>query len=117
MKRDQCDIVPGLCSELGTSEEEGLTLTSPEEFEQRRREYGSSRLPEPRAKCFLQLVYECIFGDMIMVLLVLAAVATLVIDLIVEEDKKVAWMEGTGILAAVAIVSLVTAWQDYRKEQ
>jgi len=32
-------------------------------------------------------------------------------------DRAHAWIEGAGILIAVAIVSGVTAWSDYTKEQ
>jgi hypothetical protein len=32
------------------------------------------------------------------------------------EKLKTAWIEGFAILMAVAVVSLVSAWSDYKKE-
>jgi Ca2+ transporting ATPase len=48
--------------------------------------------------------------------LVVAAVISIVISMIFEENKKLAWVEGAAILVAVAVVSLVTAYNDYKKE-
>lgn len=55
--------------------------------------------------------------DMILKALVIAGIASIIINLILEEDERAtAWIEGVAILLAVAIVVLVTAWNDLKKE-
>ena len=49
-------------------------------------------------------------------ILIVAAVISIAISMVFEEDKSLAWIEGAAILAAVAVVSLVTAVNDYKKE-
>lgn len=56
--------------------------------------------------------------DMILKALVVAGIASIIINLILEEDERAtAWIEGVAILLAVAIVVFVTAWNDLKKEQ
>jgi Ca2+ transporting ATPase len=50
-------------------------------------------------------------------ILIVAAIISLVIDMYFEENKKTAWIEGAAILIAVLIVSVVTAYNDYKKEE
>ena len=55
--------------------------------------------------------------DLILKALVIAGIASIIINLILEEDERAtAWIEGVAILLAVAIVVLVTAWNDLKKE-
>lgn len=42
---------------------------------------------------------------------------SLVLGVTVEEQKNIAWIEGAAILAAVAIVVIMTAIQDWTKER
>ena len=56
--------------------------------------------------------------DLILKALVVAGIASIIINLILEEDERAtAWIEGVAILLAVAIVVFVTAWNDLKKEQ
>ena len=48
--------------------------------------------------------------------LIVAAIISIAISMVFEKDKALAWIEGAAILVAVAVVSLVTAWNDYQKE-
>ena len=54
--------------------------------------------------------------DLMLKILIVSAVISIAISMVFEEDKALAWIEGAAILAAVAVVSLVTAWNDYQKE-
>ena len=49
-------------------------------------------------------------------ILIVAAVISIAISMVFEENKALAWVEGAAILVAVAVVSLVTAFNDYKKE-
>jgi len=49
-------------------------------------------------------------------ILIVAAVISIVISMIFEHDKRIAWIEGAAILIAVVVVTLVTAVNDYKKE-
>ena len=49
-------------------------------------------------------------------ILIVAAIISIVISMIFEHNKAIAWIEGAAILVAVAVVSIVTAVNDYKKE-
>jgi hypothetical protein len=51
--------------------------------------------------------------------LIVCAVFSITVDMSFASDKERghAWIEGTAILIAVAVVSFVTAWSDYSKEK
>ena len=55
--------------------------------------------------------------DKTLLILIIAALVSLVLGVTVEEQKNIAWIEGAAILAAVGIVVLVTAIQDWTKER
>jgi len=50
--------------------------------------------------------------------LIVCAIVSIVVDMSLAdpEDYSHAWVEGAAILIAVAVVSLVGAWSDYKKE-
>lgn len=56
--------------------------------------------------------------DLILKILIIAGIASIIINLIMEEESErgTAWIEGFAILLAVAIVVIVTAWNDLKKE-
>ena len=54
--------------------------------------------------------------DFMLKILIVAAVISIAISMVFEENKALAWVEGAAILVAVAVVSLVTAFNDYKKE-
>lgn len=56
--------------------------------------------------------------DLMLKILIVSAFVSMIISLIfAEENKAVAWIEGGAILVAVFVVSGVTAWNDYKKEE
>jgi predicted branched-subunit amino acid permease len=48
--------------------------------------------------------------------LIVAAFISIVISMIFEHNKSIAWIEGAAILGAVTVVTLVTAYNDFAKE-
>ena len=70
-----------------------------------------------KIKTFWELCWEA-FDDLILKALVVAGIANMIINMILEEEKrKTAWVEGFAILLAVAIVVFVTAYNDLKKEK
>jgi hypothetical protein len=56
--------------------------------------------------------------DFMLKILIVCAIFSIVVDMSFAkpEHRKFAWIEGTAILFAVAVVSGVTAWSDWKKE-
>jgi len=56
--------------------------------------------------------------DFMLKILIVAAIISLIVSMIFEKDhRNIAWVEGAAILVAVFVVSFVTAWNDYKKEE
>jgi len=58
-------------------------------------------------------------NDLMLLLLIVAAVVSIVISMIFadSDERSIAWVEGAAILVAVFVVTTVTAWNDYQKEE
>ena len=56
------------------------------------------------------------FEDFTIIVLVISGVLSIALELAFG-DSEHGWVEGSAILAAVAVVALVTAINDYQKEQ
>jgi len=54
--------------------------------------------------------------DLMLKVLIVASIISIVIEMVFSEHREIAWMEGVAILVAVAVVSIVTAVNDYKKE-
>ena len=103
--------VSGLCKMLSLSPKAGLT---PSQVSTNRHLYGPNIFPEKPMKSFLTLFIES-FNDTTLMILIAAAFVSLVIGF--YEDPSKGWIEGVAILAAVLLVSTVTATNDYQKEK
>lgn len=56
--------------------------------------------------------------DFMLKILIVAALISLIVSMIFESNhREIAWVEGAAILVAVFVVSSVTAWNDYKKEE
>ena len=56
--------------------------------------------------------------DLMLKILIVCAIVSTTISMIFEKDhRSIAWIEGAAILFAVLVVSSVTAWNDYKKEE
>ncbi|AGO13145.1 AaceriAFL011Wp [[Ashbya] aceris (nom. inval.)] len=119
----------GLCDALKTDKNSGLALADEDlRKTQRCRRFGANRIPERTARGFFHLMWEA-FKDKTMILLMIAAVISFALGLyevlgqppeLDEEGRPMAqvdYVEGLAIMAAVAVVVIVTAANDYQKER
>jgi magnesium-transporting ATPase (P-type) len=77
--------------------------------------FGSNYLPSPPPATFLSLLVDSIVDDGTVQILIVSAIVSLAVG--TYDDPVHGWIEGVAILAAVAIVALVTATNDYQKER
>lgn len=102
--------VDGLIKLLESNADKGCTNDS---VETRRTLYGCNSLPSAPRKTFWQLFVDT-FDDATLQILIVAAIVSLAIG--IYDDPTTGYVEGLAILAAVLIVSVVTAVNDYQKE-
>ncbi|XP_071059309.1 plasma membrane calcium-transporting ATPase 3-like isoform X4 [Pseudochaenichthys georgianus] len=125
--------VQGLCRRLKTSAIEGLS-GNPVDLEKRHTYFGKNFIPPKKAKTFLALVWEAL-QDVTLIILEIAAIISLGLSFYhppggdseacgqvaggVEDEgeAQAGWIEGAAILFSVAIVVLVTAFNDWSKEK
>mmetsp|Transcript_30436 Transcript_30436/g.40201 ORF Transcript_30436/g.40201 Transcript_30436/m.40201 type:complete len:1034 (-) Transcript_30436:191-3292(-) len=103
--------VEGLCKKLQSNLTQGIQSNDEDE---RMQLFGRNKLPQPPPTSWFQLFFDS-FNDATLIILIVSAIISLVIG--VYDDPKKGWIEGTAILAAVLIVAIVTATNDYSKEQ
>mmetsp|Transcript_5216 Transcript_5216/g.8033 ORF Transcript_5216/g.8033 Transcript_5216/m.8033 type:complete len:1046 (-) Transcript_5216:76-3213(-) len=79
----------------------------------RREQYGANQFESPPSATWFALFCES-FEDSTVIVLVVSAVVSLAVGL--YESLATGWIEGSAILAAVIIVAVVTATNNYMKE-
>jgi magnesium-transporting ATPase (P-type) len=81
--------------------------------------FGSNHKDLPTRSGFCSMVLAAL-DDIMLKVLIVCAVFSIIVDMSFAagdpEKLKTAWIEGFAILFAVAVVSLVSAWSDYKKE-
>ena len=107
--------VEGLMGHLEVNLKTGLP-TEPNELARRRAAFGTNVIPSPPPKSFIALCIDAI-QDKTLIILMFAAVLSIILGVTVEHDKSTAWIDGAAILSAVVIVVLVTATNDWTKER
>ena len=107
--------VEGLMGLLEVNLKTGLPQ-DPIELGRRRAAFGANIIPDTPPKSFLALCLDAI-QDKTLIILICAAVISIILGVTVEENKKIAWIDGAAILSAVVIVVLVTAVNDWTKER
>jgi P-type Ca2+ transporter type 2C len=92
-------------------------------YADRKRVFSDNRLPERKAKNILQLAWIA-YNDKVLILLTVAAVISLALGLYQTFGQKhkdgeppVEWVEGVAIMAAIVIVVVVGATNDWQKER
>jgi Ca2+-transporting ATPase len=92
-------------------------------FSDRKRIFGDNRLPEKKAKTIWQLAWIA-YNDKVLILLTIAAVVSLALGIYQtvspnpeEKGAHVEWVEGVAIVAAILIVVVVGALNDFQKER
>lgn len=88
------------------------------QFYDRIRIFSQNRLPARKSTGFLKLLWMA-YNDKIIILLTIAAVISLSLGIYqtIDEGKGVDWVEGVAIVVAIAIVTIVTALNDWQKER
>lgn len=101
-----------LLKELDTNLQAGIKKDS---IEKRVKAFGDNHPPMIVPKSFISLFCAAL-NDFTLIILMVAAVKSIVIKMITEPDKReTAWIEGFVIIAAVLICSLVQSINDYQK--
>ncbi|XP_068205646.1 plasma membrane calcium-transporting ATPase 4-like [Palaemon carinicauda] len=121
--RENFETVDELCKRLKTHPTEGIAKPE-EDLEHRRQVFGANVIPPKAPKSFLHLVWEAL-KDTTLIILQVAAVVSIILSFFEAEDEVMAehkekappWLEGVAIVAAVVVVVLVTAFNDYSKER
>ena len=97
--------------------------TSSELYADRKRVFGTSRLPERKSKSLLHIMWLA-FNDKVLIILTVVACISLALGLYQDfgassrfDEPKVRWVEGVTIMVAVALVVVVGSINDYQKEQ
>eukprot|EP01061_Rhynchopus_euleeides_P037768 TRINITY_DN647_c1_g1_i1.p1 TRINITY_DN647_c1_g1~~TRINITY_DN647_c1_g1_i1.p1 ORF type:complete len:960 (+),score=320.38 TRINITY_DN647_c1_g1_i1:209-3088(+) len=112
--------VTGVANKLHTHLEAGLESHADESARLLR--YGRNVIPPAERQTFLDFAKEAL-SDKTMLILIGAAVLSLVLGLTTPDPRtgvveySTGWIEGAAILASVAIVVVVTAVNDYKKQE
>jgi len=90
-------------------------------FADRKRVFKDNRLPEKKAKSIFQLAWMA-YNDKVLLLLTAAAVISLALGIYQsvtakDGEARVQWVEGVAIMAAIVIVVVVGAANDWQKER
>jgi len=96
---------------------------SSECYVDRKRIFGTNRLPKKKSKNLLQIMWMT-FNDKVLIILTVVATISLILGLYQDFGQleryggpKVRWVEGVTIMVAVVIVVIVGSLNDYQKEQ
>lgn len=112
--RNDLEGIPTLLSGLKTSLEEGISSNS---LQGRNDVFGTHAKEPPERTGFCTMLKEAL-DDFMLKILIGCAVFQLIIEMSTAEPEDLghAWIEGFAILLAVAVVSLVGAGSDFKKE-
>ncbi|KAH8722336.1 hypothetical protein GQ44DRAFT_622873 [Phaeosphaeriaceae sp. PMI808] len=115
-------------AQLKSTPEQGVSRTDTPEagqnpFADRKRVFSDNRLPVRKPKNIFQLAWIA-YNDKVLLLLTAAAIISLALGLYQTfgvshkpGEPKVEWIEGVAIIAAIAIVVVVGAANDWQKER
>ncbi|KAJ6145465.1 ATPase P-type K/Mg/Cd/Cu/Zn/Na/Ca/Na/H-transporter [Penicillium chermesinum] len=93
-----------------------------EKFADRRRVFGTNKLPERKLKSIWELAWIA-YNDKVLILLTIAAIISLAVGIPQSlhpadpDEPGVEWVEGLAILVAIIIVVVVGAANDWQKER
>ena len=102
----------GLAQVLKTNVEKGINGDDAD-IEHRKNIFGSNTYPKKKGRSFLNFLWEAC-QDLTLVILMVAATASLVLGLYTEGTKE-GWYEGVSIGFAVLLVIVTTAISDYKQ--
>ncbi|CDJ60265.1 Ca2+-ATPase, putative [Eimeria maxima] len=93
-----------------------IGLSDQEDIEQRRKLFGVNKLPSRASASFFSLCIDAASDNTLQILMV-CGLASIILSQLFGENPQVEWMEGAAIWVAVLVVVLVTAGNDWLKEQ
>ena len=105
--------IDGIKERLKVNVKEGIEAAS---IPSRISGFGSNERSPPIPRGFCAILWK-VMEDTVLRILLIASIASIIIEMIVEEEKSLAWIDGTGIFIAVVIVSMVSTANDYSKER
>jgi len=108
--------VDGVADALGVNIRQGLDNNNTADLQSREEFFGKNFVEPPRAKGLLELMWEAA-QDITIIALAIAGVISIVLTSTVGDHKDTGWIEGTCIIFAVFIVTVVAAVNDYQKEK
>lgn len=107
--------IEGISGKLKTDIHKGLTG---DDFDRRDESFGDNCKPKHKRTGFCKLFIMAMDDLMLKILLVSATISIVVSMAFADDDERsIAWVEGAAILMAVLVVTSVTAWNDYKKEE
>ena len=101
----------GIMEKLKTSCEHGIENT-----DLRQEEFGINKIFEEPPKPFLKFLKESL-SELMIIILLSAAVIQIIIGLTITNDKKTGWLDGASVLFAVFVVVSVESFTNWQKEQ
>ncbi|KAF5456411.1 hypothetical protein F2P56_025900 [Juglans regia] len=104
--------VNGLSNLLKTNLEKGIQGDDPD-LRKRSAAFGSNKIPLKKGRSFWMFLWES-WQDLTLIILMIAAVASLVLGIKTEGIKE-GWYDGGSIAFAVILVIVVTAISDYKQ--
>ncbi|XP_022929647.1 calcium-transporting ATPase 10, plasma membrane-type-like [Cucurbita moschata] len=109
---EQYGGVKGVADMLQSNLEKGI-IGDDSDLLKRRNTYGSNTYPQKPGRSFWRFLWEA-WQDLTLIILMIAAVASLVLGIKTEGIKE-GWYDGGSIAFAVILVIVVTAISDYRQ--
>uniref|UniRef100_A0A7N0RGP8 Calcium-transporting ATPase n=1 Tax=Kalanchoe fedtschenkoi TaxID=63787 RepID=A0A7N0RGP8_KALFE len=104
--------VKGVANLLKTNLERGVSGED-DDLVKRRSSFGSNTYPKKKGKSFFGFLWDA-WQDLTLIILIIAAVASLVLGIKTEGLEK-GWYDGGSITFAVLLVIFVTATSDYKQ--
>jgi len=106
----------GIASAVHVDPTRGLASDDTNDLSTRAEWFGANRVPIPKQRGLLLLMWDALH-DVTLVILLVAGLVSLIVGLVFGDDKATDWIEGFAILMAVFVVTLVGATNDYQKEK
>lgn len=78
--------------------------------------YGINEYKKRSKRTLFQIFREAIC-DQLLVILMIAAVVSVIVEYIAGEDKSMFWVDGVSIMIAVLVCTLVSTISNYKKER
>ncbi|RLN95016.1 hypothetical protein BBJ28_00021312 [Nothophytophthora sp. Chile5] len=106
----------GVAAALKVDLRQGLDANDAADLQNREDFFGKNYIAPPTAKSFLELMWDA-FQDITIIILTISGIFSIILSSTVGDHKDTGWVEGACIILAVLVVTLVTAVNDYQKEQ